>query len=191
MHVCRQMRAEFRHQYMRHPVKVDYNDATEYVQTFYPVRPSFVHETEDLPGNIQIDMHDVSSRNIVPLLQHLFRFPQLEFEFWSRSSPVACNHLLADYSEMWHAMDSLFRNHVKAWKKHLGTNIGQISFFGWKWLRFQEAEIKHVEVHFKAHTPGVWGYSSGSPGPLDPILEELGLKKMPSDRMVVRMFLGN
>jgi hypothetical protein len=192
MHVCRQIRAEFRQQYMCHPIRVDYHDATEYVQTFYPTRPVFLRDTEQLPGDIQIDMYEVSKINLAPLLYHLFRLPRIHFEFGYRPTQTEGEPHEVPYlpARIWPEMNLLFMGHAQAWKKHLGTNIGQISFFAWHDSRFSEEAVEHMEVHFRAHTPGIWGYD-GVSGPLRPILEELGLQGLQRLKLCVRMFLGN
>jgi hypothetical protein len=197
MHVCRQIRAEFRVMYLRHPIRVDYSAATNYVETFYPTKPVFRADTERLTGDIQIDVDKVSNANIVILLQHLYRLPKLRFEFGyqlpSMDDPASVQRSL--FGRLNSAgLNELFKGHADAWKKHLGANIGQVSFFTWH-TSDSTTDAHHLEVHFKPHTPGMNGYGTNLPGSghgsLGPILKDLGLSDMKWMTVQIRRFLGS
>lgn len=177
MHVCRQIRAEFRPLYMQHPLRINYSRATKYVMNFYPLHPTLRENTANLVGDIQIDISNTSGIDIAPLLTRLYQLPRVKYEF-AASVPHAQSYV--------RDMTHLFKEHSAAWKKHLGSDIGKVAFFNWA----VTIATRHLEVHFKSHVPGITGYDSRVPGPLDPILSDLGLKDLHTITPHIRIWLG-
>ncbi|KAF2256527.1 hypothetical protein BU26DRAFT_23838 [Trematosphaeria pertusa] len=180
LHVCRQIRDEFRPLYLRTPMHLAYKNALTYVVTFYPVRAgqSLASSAQQLVGEICIDVDEVSDGNLVPLLQRLYRAPQLEFHFVNTRG----------YARLSEDMNWLFKDHAKAWKEHLGTNIEKLAFFTWGQRDFSSRQI---EVYFRPQTPGIMGYDPTIPGPLDKILEALGLAERRWIKPHIRVYLGS
>ncbi|KAF2178782.1 hypothetical protein K469DRAFT_754221 [Zopfia rhizophila CBS 207.26] len=177
MHVCRQIRAEFRPLYLKQPIRVGFTRVMNYVDTFYPIRPAYIGVADKCIGSIQINVDKVTSVNILPLLTRLYQYHEVSFTFVSKENRLP---LVSD-------LTLLFNKHAASWKDQ--QYVGKVAFFTGRTYPSEPSRI--FEIHFKSYTPGIWGYEpSVGHSKLDGILKDLGLSDLMHLQPRIGIFLG-